>query len=684
MQLKPILNKNKMYKQTLQQRTSVRFKRFCRARWAAYSSMHREVTIGRLTARVADSSLRKGVAAAVVAFALSQGPATAQSTDDGREARILPEVQIMSGTDTLASESEPAAVITAEEIKQRNIHSIAELAAQLPGVDVRVRGVGDAQADFSMRGGTFDQMLVLLNGINLTDAQTGHHNLDLPIDISMVQRVELLSPAQLMARGIVALCGAVNLVVDETYADRLMVELGVGSHGTANASLLASHSIGKWSMTAAGSLHCSDGYMPNTDYRHGNLYLQAMRHSDRDDLRLQVGGQAKAFGSQAFYSTTYPDQFEATRTLVASVTDLHRFGRVRLETALFGRLHADRFELFRDGVVEAPDWYTGHNHHLGSLAGMQGRVLWPLGVGEALAGAGWRREGIRSNVLGLPDTTLAAPYTKHDARSSAVAFAGWRYANRRWRVQTVALGLYSTRFGCDYGFSADAEFRAADRLTLHGSMGRSYRQPTFTDLYYQSRNQQADPGLTSEHCFNAEVGALFVPRPLDINVTAYYRAGRDVIDWVRRPDEEMWYSMNHSVVDVVGVDAAFSLTMSKARLSLGYSFCHVAQDAGQWVSGAVLDYLRHRAEVRGSWHPTSWLTLRGGVACRQREGEWVDADGHAHRYGTAILADAAVESRLRNVTLYAEGHNLLGTRYRDHGGVPMPGRTFMRGLRLKV
>ena len=297
-------------------KVALRFRRFCRAGWAAYSSMHREVTIGRLATRVADSSLAKSAVACCLLAAV--GTPTMAQTDD-REARTLPEVEV--SLDSLASSLtsvEPAAVLTANDFRQTSIRSIADLVALLPGVDLRTRGGNDVQADLSMRGGTFDQMLVLLNGINLTDAQTGHHTLDIPIDISMVERVELLTPAQCMARGLAAFCGAVNIVVSEQYRDRLLADVSLGSHATAKATVLGTRALGRWSLTAAAAYNRSDGYRPNTDYRHGSLFLQGLRHGGRSDLHLQLGGQFKDFGSAGFYSTTFPDQYEATRTLVFS------------------------------------------------------------------------------------------------------------------------------------------------------------------------------------------------------------------------------------------------------------------------------------------------------------------------------------------------------------------------------
>lgn len=663
-------------------RSVFRFRRFARAKWAAYSSMHREVTIGRLAVRVANCSLTKVATAAALCLVLAPATAGAQSDKEG-ETRSLAEVLITQPADSLLGTPEPAAVLTAEEIQQHNIHSLAELVALLPGLDVRTRGVGDAQSDLSMRGGTFDQMVLLLNGIDLTDPQTGHYTLDLPIDLNMVQRVELLSPAQLMARGIVAFCGGVNLVVDEEYADRVLASLNYGSHGTADVSLLATHRSGPWSLTAAAAYHRSDGYMPNTDYRHGSLFLQAVRHTLHDDLHLQLGGQMKGYGSQGFYSTTYPDQYESTRTATAAVSHLHRFDNWRVETALYGRLHRDRFELFREGMTTPPAWYSGHNYHLGSLAGLRSRAVVPLAVGEVLAGVALRREAIRSNVLGLPDADLPAPYTRSDARYSATFFAGWHYADSRWNLQAVALGLSNSCFGGDYGLGADALFHATRNLSFHAGVSRTYRLPTFTDLYYQSPTQQANPQLAPEHSTHVELGARLRTKAVQLHASAYYRAGRDIIDWCRRPEAELWYSMNHTSVDAMGADLALDVRLGDAVVRSGYSFCHVMQDAGEWVSGSAMDYLRHRLTTHVVWYVGKRLTLKAGATLRQRQGQWVDADGAVHDYGSVLLVDAGAEYRLGAVAVVAEGTNLLDRPYRDHGGVPMPGRTASIGLRLQ-
>lgn len=680
-----------MYKHNQNKTHVFRFRRYCRAAYAAFNSLHRVVNIGRVASYIADRQLHKSAVAAALCLVLLPMQAVAQA-DDTPDEHTLPAVDIVVQADSLTGSPEPAAVLTAEQFSNSSVRTLGDLMAMLPGVDLRSRGVNDVQGDLAMRGGTLDQVAVLLGGINLTDVQTGHHILDLPVDITMVQRVELLTPAQLLAHGIIAFCGAVNIVVTEEYRDHLLAELSGGSYGTAKASLLATKTAGPWAVTVAGAYNRSDGYMPNTDYRHGSLLLQAVRHSDRDDWNLQLGGQAKGFGSQAFYSTAYPDQYEATRTLTASLRNIHRWQHTRLETSLYGRMHRDRFELFRDGYVEPPAWYGGHNHHLSSIAGLRTRLSRKVGKGEALAGAELRREGIWSNVLGAPDSTLAAPYSRAASRLNASLFGGYAVELGAFRAQANALGLYNTAYGLDYALSLTARYRIAADALVEASLCRSHRMPTFTDIYYQSVNHVANPDLDREHSLTAEITARYTPRTLALQATLYRRAGRDIIDWVRQPAEEVWHSMNHTAVNATGVDLSFAYSPQAAlQPSVGgcYSYCSIDRDAGNLVSAYALEYLRHKAVLYAALSPLPHLRVKSDAEYRLREGRYTDAQGNLFDYGPAWLLNAAVEytltpARHAALTLFAEGRNLLDTRYRDHGGVPQPGRTVMAGLKLNM
>ena len=109
-------------------------------------------------------------------------------------------------------------VIDQQEIQKMPVKSIDELLDNVAGIDVRQRGVNGVQADISIRGGSFDQILILLNGINITDSQTGHYNLDIPLELSDVSRIEILQGSAARVLGPNAFSGVINIVTGERHS----------------------------------------------------------------------------------------------------------------------------------------------------------------------------------------------------------------------------------------------------------------------------------------------------------------------------------------------------------------------------------------------------------------------------------------------------------------------------------
>lgn len=670
-----------------------RFRRFCRAGYAAFRSMHRVVNIGRLASYIADRQLKKSVVAMTLCMPVLCGTAMAQ-TDDTLEEHLLPTLDVVAAADSAQGSPDAAVVISRAQLKGLAISSVGELLEQLPGLDLRTRGGGDVQGDLTMRGGTFDQMIVLLNGINLSDAQTGHHNLDIPIDLSMVDRVEIIPAAALLHYGLSSFCGAVNIVTGEVVADRVRAQLSGGSFGQLHLSAGASRVAGPWTISAAVAYHRSDGYRENTDYRHGSLYLQASRHDKDGDWLLQVGGQAKDFGSQAFYSIRFPNQYEQTRTLIASATRLRRWGDWQLEATLYGRLHKDRFELFREGMVEAPIWYGGHNYHLSINGGGRIRASHRWRLGQTAFGAEVREEAILSNVLGdslmSPRVICWEPegcfYTLGKTRLGSNVFAEHSIFLNKAKLTAGLLGSYNTMMGFNYGYSFSAGYPINDCWHLDGSVGRSLRLPTYTDLYYHSATQVGNPRLQPEVSYNAEVNLRYSKGHLVATAMLFGRHGSNIIDWVRRLEESVWYSMNHANIDAWGGDiqAAYCGSGLLHRVGVSYSYCTLAQKAGGYISNYVLDYLRHKVGVNMVLSPFDNFRVKILADYHCRVGSYTDSDGNIQPYAPVLLLNGAMEYDLRQFTIFVESYNLLNKSYCDYGGIPQAGVSFLGGLRYRM
>ena len=137
-------------------------------------------------------------------------------------------------------------VITKSEIERAPAQNLNDLLRYVAGVDIRQRGPFGAQADISIRGGTFDQTLILLNGVNITDPQTGHHNLNLPIDIESIERIEILQGPAAKSFGPNAFNGAINIITGNSKPNHIRSSGMFGQYGLYKASVNISNTIGNF------------------------------------------------------------------------------------------------------------------------------------------------------------------------------------------------------------------------------------------------------------------------------------------------------------------------------------------------------------------------------------------------------------------------------------------------------
>src|SRR5688500_9824035 len=132
----------------------------------------------------------------------------------------------------LGSVTRSLTVITREQLEMLPVHTVADLLRLASSVDVRARGERGVQTDFAVRGAGFGQMLVLVDGVRINDAQSGHHNGDIPVPLDLVERVEILYGAGSSLFGADAFGGTVNVITRRSVAAPALT-LGGGSFGAA-------------------------------------------------------------------------------------------------------------------------------------------------------------------------------------------------------------------------------------------------------------------------------------------------------------------------------------------------------------------------------------------------------------------------------------------------------------------
>jgi iron complex outermembrane receptor protein len=129
-------------------------------------------------------------------------------------------------------------IIDAEEIVSSGFNNVPDLLQQVAGLDIRRRGIYGMQADLYIRGGSFDQTLLLIDGIRVEDAQTGHHLLNLLPSVHLIERIEVYKGPAARSLGQNALSGAINIVTKKAGETDGLVTLSGGSFGLAEGEIL--------------------------------------------------------------------------------------------------------------------------------------------------------------------------------------------------------------------------------------------------------------------------------------------------------------------------------------------------------------------------------------------------------------------------------------------------------------
>lgn len=580
-------------------------------------------------------------------------------------------------------------VISREEIGAAPVQSIQELLEYALSVDVRQRGPLGAQADVSVRGGSFDQTLILLNGINISDPQTGHHSLDLPVSLKNIQRIEILEGPAARVFGPNAFSGVINIITSAEGQTNLKVDLAAGQHKLSDLNVSGNLTNGSWSHFAAINRISSDGYIDNTDFKNLNAFYQTKANLTPGTLNFQVGRTNKAFGANSFYTATYPNQFEETKTTFASVK-FETGKKLHVNPSLYWRRHQDRFELFRDNPAS---WYKGHNYHLTDVFGSKLDAWISSKFGKTAFGAEIRSENIWSNVLG---NALASPikvpgesgqfFTKSYSRTTISYFAEHSFYFKNLAVSAGAMSNWISDLGFGWNIypGADISYEFVKHYKLYGSANSTLRMPTFTDLFYSGPTNVGNPSLKPERSQTYEGGIKITYPGFLGHAGVYYRKGEDLIDWVRQTDTEKWQTQNLTKINTTGVELSGNLSPEKiwktklflTRLGINYAYSHLEKGKNDVFSYYILDNLKHKLDFQIEHRIWQKLAASWKISYQDRNGMRTSTEP----YKPFWMVNTRLSWKSQSTEVYATASNLFNKKYFDLGPVEQPGRWITVGI----
>jgi len=586
-----------------------------------------------------------------------------------------------------------ASVITREEIEAAPVQSIQELLEYALSVDVRQRGPLGAQADISVRGGSFDQTLILINGINVSDSQTGHHSLDLPVSLKNIQRIEILEGPAARVFGPNAFSGVINIITGVEAQTNVKVDVVAGQHKLSDLNLSGNLIKGSWSHFAAVNRISTDGYIDNTDLKNLNAFYQTRANLKPGTLNFQVGRTNKSFGANSFYTATYPNQYEETKTTFASVK-FETGKKIHINPSLYWRRHQDKFELFRD---DPPNWYKGHNYHLTDVFGSKLDAWFSSSLGKTAFGGEIRSENIWSNVLGNALTTpLEVPgekgqfFTKSYSRTTISYFAEHSFYIKNLAISGGAMAnrISDLGFGWKIYPGLDISYEFVNHYKLYSSANSTLRMPTFTDLFYNGPTNVGNPNLKPEKSQTYEGGLKITYPGFFGHAGIYFRKGKDLIDWVRASDSEKWQTQNLTRINTTGVEVSGTLSPERiwkskfflTKLGINYAYSHLEKGTNNVFSYYVLDNLKNKLDFQVEHRIWQKIAASWRISYQDRNGMRTPTEP----YKPFWIVNSRISWKSRDTEFYASASNLLNKKYFDLGPVEQPGRWISLGISYQL
>lgn len=677
-----------MYNKHIKQASSLTWHRYSHKGYSVFASLGRQIRIGVLSVATL----------ATVSPVLAEETSKAHIHEGMGEDKELETITV-SGTMAPLTRLEAArivSVITRADIEQAGAQSVNDLLKLTSSVDVRQRGGFGIQTDISINGGTYEQVTVLLNGVNISNPHTGHLTADLPLSVLDIERIEVLQGAASRIYGGQAFGGAINIVTRQGAARNLTLGAQGGSHGTALGEGRLSLFHGQVKHHISGSGGRSDGGTLNDAWSKGTAYYQGAFSNQAADVNWQFGFSRKEYGANTFYSGSSNDQWEQNERYLISI-GAETKGRLHLLPSVYWNRTYDNYQ-----------WHKGtpNNSHQSDVYGARlgSYVQWKAGT-TALS-AEIRHEGILSSALGtLMDSTdfqrahgADKLYTKQAQRTNVSYNLEHNIVLNQWTISAGVLANWNSSVSHRFRFypGADIAYRPTERwkLTLGYNMG--FRLPSFTDLYYNSPDITGNSQLKAEENHSLTLGANYQPiTGVGGTVSLFYSHGRNMIDYVKTRFGDAAHADNFTL-DNLGISTDWRVDFRQLlgrrsflnTLTLGYTYIHQEREGRYEIFTSLYagDYLRHKLTASLNHRIWNALSASWNVRYQKRMGDYqvyegLKATNALRPYSPYATLDLKLQWVKPTYEIFVQGTNLTNVKYQDLGNIPQPGIWVMAGAK---
>ena len=544
-------------------------------------------------------------------------------------------------------------LIDKKEISQLPSESVSELLRYIGEVDVRRRSPGGIQADFGLRGSSFEQVLILVDGVRINDPQTGHHNGDIPIVLSDIERIEILAGHGSSLYGSDGFGGVIHIITKPALRNETYMTLKGGTYGTFFGQFSQSFLLGPIRNRIGIEKQKSNGHRFDTDYDVTSASYRSTIRFGASEFDCSLGYGSKDFGANGFYAN-FPSK-EKTVTYFGHTSMVWKpNAALKLRSQIFGKIHTDNYIL----DIQRPSYYR--NAHRTTVWGgeVQANVRFSKTNELALGIEGVEEKLVSSN-LGNRNRFRLGLFGEMVYPLSSRIFID---------------GGFRTDYQKEWGFEINPSFSCRyaifSSLCWRASVGRIFRVPTFTELYYDSPANKGNPALKPEWGWSWEMGFVGNHHTRRAEITFFYRSEKDRIDWIAYAKGDPWQVTNIGKLRTFGISIGAEGAMGRRfRMRFHYTGIHQSTfERNPYYSKYVSSSVKNHFLLAGfvDWIKDATMSVVLNVIQRET-------------YKSYTLCDVKFSYSWIGTTISLDITNVLNVVYEEIPGVPMSGRRMMLG-----
>lgn len=555
--------------------------------------------------------------------------------------------------------SRTISIITAEIIEDSPATNLAELLQQEAGIDIRRQGIYGMQADLYIRGGSFDQTLLLIDGIKVEDPQTGHHTLNIALPLEVIKRIEIIKGPAARIFGQNAFTGAINIVTKTNGDLKNNVGFQLGSYNQQHATATLGKSLDNASVMGHASINSSEGYRYNTDFQNQNYFLKSSFNTKTAPIDVIATFSERKFGGNQFYAINAKEQYEETQSSLVGISTIIKRGDLKISPQLYWKRNQDMYLYIRNN----PSVYR--NLHVSNKVGVQINGSYSSSIGVTGFGIDVAKVKMNSNRLGNRERWMGNFFLEH--RFSLLD-------NKLDVTPGVAVNYFS-----EFDFNAfpgiDLGYRINDSFRVYANAGYTYRVPSYNDLYYVGRQDIGNENLVPERAISEEIGLKYFGDKLTASVAFFNRDSDNLIDYTKENEDDKWQSNNLKRLNSNGIEAQlsspFKLGQYTQSLSLGYTYLDedlgtVKSNFSKYIINSLNQHLTANIKTQFSKNFSQSVVYK--FADR--------ANGENYS-----VVDVQLKLMINTLELTLTGNNIFNASYAETGIVPMPKGNVLVGLR---